>query len=87
MPYFKSWKEIEDFEDGPTVAEKKLKYALEEGEICELGPADKIPPKPDNWFELGFARTHYAGDVLNCPSNPQHCIAEFSASSSWAPTK
>ena len=45
MPFFKSWKEIEDFEDGPTKAEKKLKAALESGRICKRGPPDKIPAR------------------------------------------
>jgi uncharacterized protein YjbI with pentapeptide repeats len=63
MPYFKSWEEIENFEDGPTEAEEELKTALEDGDVCNLGPADKIPAEPDNWSKLDDAR-HIRADVL-----------------------
>ena len=59
MKYYRHWKEIKD----PTQAERDLKAALEGGWPCELGPADQIPPEPDDWNTLPSNR-HIRADVL-----------------------
>lgn len=63
MQRFKSWDEIEEtIEGGPTEAERKLKAAVEAGDVCVLGTGD-LPPEPDDWSSLPTDR-HIRADVL-----------------------
>ncbi|WOI31512.1 hypothetical protein R1T40_11075 [Tritonibacter scottomollicae] len=81
---FQSWDEIEEYGDGPTIAERKLKAAAEVGEFCELGPDDQIPTEPADWDNLNTEHEakHIRAEVLswvlesqNTPANKKQLVA------------